>query len=82
MKLLKSMMINCKKAAELVSKKEAGVLSVGEWVSLYIHVSMCSVCKTFEKQSAFIVKHVKKIQSQKTLTNDEKIKMNDSLEHK
>lgn len=44
------MMISCKVAADLIHKKHNIGLSRREKVSLRIHNSMCSVCKTFEKQ--------------------------------
>ena len=50
MKLIQKMMISCKVAADLIHKKHNIGLSRREKVSLRVHNSMCSVCKTFEKQ--------------------------------
>jgi hypothetical protein len=50
MKLIQKMMISCKVAADLIHKKHNIGLSRREKVSLRVHNSMCSICKTFEKQ--------------------------------
>lgn len=46
-------MSSCRKATFLISKKEEGKLSSAESVSLAYHLSVCSLCRSFEKQTSF-----------------------------
>jgi len=46
--------ISCKKATYLLSKKEAQHLSFSEKVKLRLHLFVCSFCRLFEKQSKLI----------------------------
>lgn len=59
---MKYLMINCKEATFLMSKKEEGKLSLIEKFKLSIHTRMCAICKKFEQQTAAISiesKHIK-----------------------
>ncbi len=60
--MMKYLMINCKEATFLMSKKEEGKLSLIEKFKLSIHTRMCTICKKFEQQTAAISiesKHIK-----------------------
>jgi hypothetical protein len=48
------MMLSCKAATGLIEKKQILGLSLGEKVKLKLHLSLCSVCAAYEKQSAKI----------------------------
>ena len=50
-------MITCKKATFLVSKKEENKLSFGERIQLKMHLAICKLCRLFEKQSWLFSKH-------------------------
>jgi predicted anti-sigma-YlaC factor YlaD len=52
---------NCKKATFLIEKKQISPITLREKVELSIHLAGCSVCRTFEKQSAAINKMVKEM---------------------
>lgn len=65
--MMKYLMISCKEATFLMAKKEEGKLSFIRAIKLSIHTSMCSVCKTFEKQTARIVKESKHIHADDNL---------------
>ena len=80
MKLMKSMMISCRKASFLISKKEERKLTMGERIHLAMHLSMCEFCKAFEKQSAYISKQTKYFISSAELTPADKISILKSLE--
>ncbi len=50
-----------------MAKKEEGKLSFAESIKLYIHTSMCSLCKKFEKQFSEIAKQSKHIHAEDNL---------------
>ena len=59
--MMKYLMLNCKEATLLMTKNEEGELSLIKKMQLFMHTSMCSFCKKFEKQAAKIAvesKHV------------------------
>ncbi len=47
-------LLSCKKATELIEKKQVAKLSRKESVILSIHNSMCLACRSYEKQSQTI----------------------------
>jgi hypothetical protein len=82
MKLMKSMMINCRKASFLIAKKEERKLTFGERIHLAMHLSMCEFCKAFEKQSAFISGQAKHFHPVTDLSPEAKAKIIKSLGQK
>ena len=48
--------ITCKKAVDLISKKEEGKLSAAQRVQLWRHLSDCSLCRTFSEQNKLMIK--------------------------
>jgi hypothetical protein len=46
--------ITCKKATYLVSKNEEHRLTLLEWLRLQFHLSICSFCRLFQKQTKLI----------------------------
>lgn len=52
--LIRHLMVNCREATFLMSKKEEGKLSLKEKFDLAMHTSMCSFCRRFEKQASKI----------------------------
>ncbi|MBI3502273.1 MAG: hypothetical protein HY063_10815 [Bacteroidetes bacterium] len=80
MKLIKSMMISCEKATFLMSKKEEGILTIGEYLILFFHLSMCKFCQLFEKQSAYISKQAKHFHSTAELSAESKSQIAKALE--
>ena len=79
MKVLRSMMLSCKKATFLILKKEERKLSFGEQMQLSMHLSMCEFCKAFEKQSAFISTQAKNFIASEALTPADKERFLKSL---
>ena len=49
--LLNILLLSCKKATELIEKREITPLSKKEKLQLRIHTSMCKACRSYEKQS-------------------------------
>ncbi len=50
-KLVNILLLSCKKATELIEKREFIPLSYKEKLQLRLHTSMCKACKSYEKQS-------------------------------
>lgn len=47
-------MLNCKQATELMSQERDRSLAFKERLGLRFHVAMCSGCRNFRKQMAFL----------------------------
>jgi hypothetical protein len=50
---------NCRKATLLIEKQQMGRLTMGERVELKIHLTGCSICRTYQEQSIIINKMIK-----------------------
>jgi hypothetical protein len=68
--------ITCKKATYLISKNEESRLTVLEWIRLQIHLSICSLCMLFQKQTKTIGDNAKHTHEYKHL------KLSDSVKEK
>lgn len=75
MKLLHT---SCKKATWLVSKKEERKLTWLESIKLRSHLSICSLCRKFESQTAFIARMAKEF-PQITLPTESKQRIQNLL---
>lgn len=71
---MKGLMISCKKAGELIEKKNAEKLSFFELMQLRLHTTMCEVCRIYEKQSAMIHRMLEKGLKENNPFNDEEVK--------
>lgn len=78
---MKFLMISCKKATLLVSKKEENRLSWLEKWQLRTHMALCSMCRRFEEQSGFIGRMARQIHVHETLPDASKEKMQQALVH-
>lgn len=76
---MKWLMISCKQATYLISKKEATKLNLAEKIRLGMHLFMCSICRRFEQQSNFIGRMARKMQVHAELPETSKEKMKHSL---
>jgi len=47
-------MLNCKQATELMSQERDRALAFKERLGLRFHVAMCSGCRNYRKQMAFL----------------------------
>lgn len=79
--MIKKLVLSCKKATELIEKKQLVTLDSKEKIQLILHKKMCKICSTYEKQSELIekvlenqFKHRPDNVSEK-LTDDEKNQM-------
>ncbi len=77
--MLKFLVLSCKEATYLVSKKEENKLSWIEKIKLRSHLSICSLCKRFEQQTGFIILNTKHTDSNAVLSMEAKEKMNSFL---
>jgi len=59
------MFISCKKASELIAKKELKEISYGERLKLRLHTTMCKVCGLYQKQSAKLHQALQRYYSKK-----------------
>lgn len=57
MGILNFILLSCKKATFLLSKKEEGKLMPVEKIQLKLHLTVCDFCTQFEKQTRFFTKH-------------------------
>ena len=67
-------MNSCQKATYLISKKEEGKLTAGESLMLSVHLRVCDLCRSFEKQTGLfsgITKHV----NHPTLSDEKKTQL-------
>lgn len=74
---LKKIQYNCKKATFLIEKQQTGRITLREQLELKIHLSGCSVCKTFRRQSIIINQMVRNLfdnANEKVLTLNEQFK--------
>ncbi|MBE9461723.1 hypothetical protein ACFP1I_30880 [Dyadobacter subterraneus] len=61
MNSLKGIIYNCRQATFLIEKKQVRKLTFRESVELRIHLTGCSVCRVFQKQSVMINRMVKNL---------------------
>lgn len=54
MNKLKGIIYNCRQATFLIEKKQLGSLTLCEKLELRIHLTGCSVCRVFQRQSILI----------------------------
>lgn len=54
MNIMKSMMLSCDKATELMEKKVDFGLTLTERLKLKLHTGMCDACANYQKQTALI----------------------------
>jgi len=59
MGIIKKIQYNCREATYLIEKRQHVRLTVRERVHLLIHLSGCSVCRLFQRQSKMINQMVK-----------------------
>lgn len=58
-KMMQKLILSCKKATELIDKKNHAGISRDEKVKLYFHTMMCSACTNYAKQSVLIDRALK-----------------------
>ncbi len=73
-------MLNCKDAIFLMSKRDEGKLSMIDRMRLSLHISMCHLCRKFEKQITKIGLGTKNVHSDFQLPVDVKSKLKKVLD--
>ncbi|MBS1772429.1 MAG: hypothetical protein JST82_06200 [Bacteroidetes bacterium] len=79
---MKRLMLSCEQASFLIVKKEEKNLSVKERMLLWMHLSMCSLCKMFAIQNKFIsdrLKHIHDVAETQSLSDAEKRELSESI---
>ena len=84
MGIIKKIQYNCREATYLIEKKQHVRLSIKERVHLLIHLSGCSVCRLFQRQSRMINRMLKGMFSdtaaeERKLDEDVKREMQDKI---
>jgi hypothetical protein len=82
--ITKIMMLSCKQAAELSSKKSFDNLTIKESIKFKLHASMCKACKSFHKQNEMLDQAITTALSKKDsekfqLSDNQKIRIKDTL---
>lgn len=72
---MRLLMISCKKSTYLLSKKEEGRLSWLQNIQLRSHMAICSLCRKFEEQTAFIGRNARNADSHALLSLESKDRM-------
>ncbi len=78
-------MLSCKKATELIEKKQVAPLTAIEGFQLNLHTSMCKACNAYQSQSGIIDKMMENFHrspssdSTEKLSEDTKKKIVDQL---
>lgn len=80
--VMKYLIFNCRDATFLMSKKEEGKLTLVEKMKLSMHISMCSFCRKFEKQTYEIGKESRHVHAEDNLSVIAKEKIKQMLEKK
>ena len=84
MGIIKKIQYNCREATYLIEKRQHVRLTIKERVHLVIHLSGCSVCRLFQRQSRMINRMVKGLfgdatREQRRLDEEEKREMQDKI---
>lgn len=78
--LMKYIMLNCNEATYLMSMKDEGKLNFIKRFQLFLHTSMCDLCRKFEKQSLDINSESKHLHAENSeLSIDVKFKLTKKL---
>lgn len=56
---IKKIQYDCRHATHLIEKRQLTPLTIRERIELYIHLSGCSVCRLFQRQSRWITRMVR-----------------------
>lgn len=84
MGIIKKIQYNCREATYLIEKKQHVRLTIKERLHLVIHLSGCSVCRLFQRQSRMINRMVKGMfrdtaSEQRRLDEEEKREMQERI---
>lgn len=71
--MMRKLMLSCKKATELIEKKNIAPLGRIEAIQLTFHKKMCKVCSAYEVQSHFLSKAIDKQFELKSENQEEKL---------
>lgn len=87
--MLKSIMISCEKATELVAKKEVTKLSIKEKIGIKLHLFHCYLCRRYYNQLQIISNHISKLNKKIkgstfffTLNTSQKSKLQEVIKNK
>lgn len=64
--------INCKEAVEFILKAEENKLTVRQRLSLWRHLLICNLCRTFSAQNRLINQAMTRRENKKVLSDSDK----------
>ena len=73
MNWLSDIQYNCKMATLLIEKRQHGILSPTQGISLRIHLAGCSVCRLYQTQSLLLGAAARKISQKASLDGQFKL---------
>lgn len=84
MGVIKKIQYNCRHATYLIEKRQLTALTLKERVQLAIHLSGCSVCRLFQRQSRMINRLVRgifrtSVEQERKLDDDAKREMQQKI---
>ncbi len=71
-KIMHFIILSCRKASELIEKKQLFKLSFREKIQLNMHTSICDACARYEKQSEQLNQMIKEYLDQELKRKDDK----------
>lgn len=78
--------VSCEEASLLLLKKEENKISQYEKIQLWLHLSVCELCREFQQQNRFINKNLELYfnnhEDNIELSQEQKEKMKDSLQER
>jgi hypothetical protein len=72
-KIMNLFVLSCKRATELIEKKQLIQLNAIESIQLRFHKKMCRICTTYEEQSLFISAAIDQQQLREIKVNELKL---------
>ncbi|RYE54590.1 MAG: hypothetical protein EOP48_11975 [Sphingobacteriales bacterium] len=87
MNKLQEIAFNCHQATMLIEKKQLAGLTIREKFELQLHLTGCSACKLYQRQSTMINRQIKKLfhattQKDHVLDDDYKKRLQEQIEKK
>jgi hypothetical protein len=72
-------MISCKEASELSIRKRENAISLNQRFQLFVHLVMCGLCKSFDRQSKWIEKAVANLKLKAPFSETEKTELRQKI---
>lgn len=54
MNVISTLRVSCRKATDLLERREFRALGTGERIGLWLHLRVCDACRAYERQSIML----------------------------